>query len=65
LGSEVALLTKNVTSGSLESTDLLSDESDTSSEGFVYSFESEADTDDEVEEANRSDDMIKIIEGDC
>ncbi|KAH6879867.1 hypothetical protein B0T10DRAFT_519951 [Thelonectria olida] len=44
------------------------DDSDSCSEGLAYYLEndlsSETDTDDEVEEANRTDDMIKIIEGD-
>lgn len=42
------------------------DDADTSSEGLTYSFEGELgwDTDEEVEEANRADDMIKISEGD-
>jgi hypothetical protein len=42
-------------------------DSDTSSEGGTCYSEGEfgwTDTDDEVEEANAADDMIKIIEGD-
>ena len=41
-------------------------DSDSSSEGITYYFDEELenDTDDEVEEANAADDMLKIIEGD-
>jgi hypothetical protein len=62
----MAKLIKLVTSNPSSPTNLFHRDSDTSSEGLVYDFEGELgwDTDDEVEEANAADDVMKIIEGD-
>lgn len=56
----------SLTSDPSDPSNLFYGDSDTSSEGLACYFEGELgwDTDDEVEEANAADDMIKIIEGD-
>lgn len=63
----MARLTGQVTSNPSESKDRSYRDLDTSSEESTYDFQDEpywSDTDDEVEEANAADDIIKIIEGD-
>lgn len=62
----IAKLTESVTSNPSDGTNLFSEESDASSEGHAcyYKDQPDWDTDDEAEEANADDDMIKIIEGD-
>lgn len=56
----------SLTNNPSDPTNLFFGDSDTSSEGLACYFEHEPDwdTDDEVEETNAVDDMIKIIEGD-
>ena len=64
--NSVAKLTKKVTSDPSDPPSPFNEDSDSSNEGFASDFEDETgwDADDEVEEANAADDMIKVIEGD-
>ena len=64
--NSIAMLIKKVTSNPSDPSSLFYGDSDSSNEGFAGDVEDETgwDTDDEVEEANAADDMIKVIEGD-